>query len=80
MDAIAEGERAAARQDEMYFIVALIQVRRALRDLDDDPLDVAEWAVEGFGFVSMANDGCFHFSSVTPDRPEVKVFRSHLGS
>ncbi len=45
-----------------------------------DPLNMAERAIEGRGFVMVANEGCFHFSSVASDRPEMKVFRLRLCS
>ena len=65
----AEGDRAGAREDVVHLIVAVVNVRQALRDLDDvdvrnpafatghDPLDVAEGPVDRRGLITVTDEG-----------------------
>ena len=71
MRLLAERDRAGAGEHEVSLVVPLVQVRRPFGDLRDvdvgdpafaarhDALDVAEGAVDGRGFVTMANDWLF---------------------
>ena len=68
MGLLAERDRAIAGEEVVRFIVALVDVRRPLGDLHDmdvrhaaiaagdDPLNVAEGAVDGRGFITVTDE------------------------